>query len=225
MPKKIHTRHGGAFDRGSADYYYWREFSPHYYIGDTYNSPKVEESSMTEEEVAAYQAGWDDAEAHGDRKDYNQELAYNKDMPGRTKYTIERKSPFTGMVNQMEIELDPNDYVNWKHGMNIQDALPYLTADEREFIKTGITPEDWAAEFPEPCQELRYNNSMTIKQLKAVITWMEKEQLIGPSTPVIIGKHGTSGVLDGPEVQKEVTSTDIQAIPGGEAIAFTLVHK
>mgnify|MGYP001159985176 FL=1 len=68
-------------------------------------------------------------------------------MPGRTKYTIERKSPFTGMVNQMEIELDPNDYVNWKHGMNIQDALPYLTADEREFIKTGITPEDWAAEI------------------------------------------------------------------------------
>jgi len=66
---------------------------------------------------------------------------------------------------------------------------------------------------------------MTIKQLKAVITWMEKEKLIGPSTPVIIGKHGTSGVLDGPEVQKEVTSTDIQAIPGGESIAFTLVHK
>lgn len=149
-----------------------------------------------------------------------QELAYNKDMPGRTKYTIERKSPFTGMVNQMEIELDPNDYVNWKNGVNIQDAFPYLTADEREFIKTGITPEDWAT-----LQELRYNNSMTIKQLKAVITWMEKEKLIGPSTPVIIGKHGTSGVLDGPEVQKEVTSTDIQAIPGGESIAFTLVHK
>ena len=72
-------------------------------------------------------------------------------MPGRTKYTIDRKSPFTGMVNEMEIELAPNDYVNWKHGVNIQDALPYLTADEREFIKTGITPEDWAAEFPEPC--------------------------------------------------------------------------
>ena len=77
----------------------------------------------------------------------DKELAYNKDMPGRTKYTIERKSPFTGMVNQMEIELDPNDYVNWKNGVNIQDAFPYLTADEREFIKTGITPEDWAAEF------------------------------------------------------------------------------
>ena len=74
----------------------------------------------------------------------DKELDYNKDMPGRTKYTIERTSPFTGMVNEMEIKLDPNDYVNWKNGVNIQDAFPYLTADEREFIKTGITPEDWA---------------------------------------------------------------------------------
>jgi hypothetical protein len=71
MPKKIHTRHGGAFDRGGADYYYGRPFEPHYYMSDTYSSPRVEESSMTEEEVAAYQAGWDDAEAHGDRKEYN----------------------------------------------------------------------------------------------------------------------------------------------------------
>jgi hypothetical protein len=70
MPKKIHTRHGGAFDRGSADYYYSRPFEPHYFIGDTHNSPRVDESSMTEEEVEAYQAGWDDAEAHGDRKEW-----------------------------------------------------------------------------------------------------------------------------------------------------------
>ena len=66
---------------------------------------------------------------------------------------------------------------------------------------------------------------MTIKELKAEIEWLEKQQVVGPNTPVIVGKHGTSGVLDGLEVQKEVTSTDIQVIPGGESIAFTLVHK
>ena len=70
MPKKIYTRHGGPFDRGSADYYYGRDFNPHYYIGDTYNSPRVNESSMTPEEVEAYKAGWGDAEADGDRKEY-----------------------------------------------------------------------------------------------------------------------------------------------------------
>ena len=71
MPKKIYTRHGGPFDRGSADYYYGRDFNPHYYIGDTYNSPRVNESSMTLEEVEAYKAGWDDAEANKDRKEWD----------------------------------------------------------------------------------------------------------------------------------------------------------
>jgi hypothetical protein len=74
-------------------------------------------------------------------------------------------------------------------------------------------------------KEPYYNKSMTIKELKAEIEWLEKERVVGPSTPVIIGKHGTSGVLDGPEVQQEVTSADIQVIPGKSAIAFTLVHK
>jgi hypothetical protein len=44
----------------------------------------------------------------------------------------------------MEINLNPRDYLAWQHGADIQEALPYLTADEREFIKTGITPADWA---------------------------------------------------------------------------------
>ena len=65
-------------------------------------------------------------------------------MPGRTNYTIERTSPFTGRVNEMEINLDPKDYLAWKNGADIQNVLPYLTADEREFIKTGITRADWA---------------------------------------------------------------------------------
>lgn len=37
------------------------------------------------------------------------------------------------------------------HGneMHIQDAFPQLSADEREFIKTGLTPDDWDLLFPE----------------------------------------------------------------------------
>ena len=51
-------RHGGAYDRGSADAWYGREVNPHYYLGDTYQSPKVEKVDMTEEEIAAYMAGY-----------------------------------------------------------------------------------------------------------------------------------------------------------------------
>ena len=33
--------------------------------------------------------------------------------------------------------------------MLIQHAYPMLSDDQREFILTGITPEEWAAAFPE----------------------------------------------------------------------------
>lgn len=60
-------RHGGPWDRGSADAYYRRPFDPHYFKGPTYSSEKVEKKDMTEEEIKAYSNGY-----HGetDRKDY-----------------------------------------------------------------------------------------------------------------------------------------------------------
>ena len=64
------------------------------------------------------------------------------------KYEIEKTSPITGKVNSMEIKMNPNDYVSWKNGTNIQDALPYLSVDEREFLITGLTPGDWEKMYP-----------------------------------------------------------------------------
>jgi hypothetical protein len=63
-------RHGGAYDRGSADFYYGRPRKPHYYIGGSYKSPRVDERNMTEDEVDDYNRGYDDAQLDGDRKDY-----------------------------------------------------------------------------------------------------------------------------------------------------------
>lgn len=34
-------RHGGPYDRGSADYYYGRPFNPHYFKGATYASEEI----------------------------------------------------------------------------------------------------------------------------------------------------------------------------------------
>jgi hypothetical protein len=64
------ARHGGPFDRGSADSYYSRGAKPHYYRGGSYEGPIVTEESMTAEEVAAYYAGYDHNERHGGKKDY-----------------------------------------------------------------------------------------------------------------------------------------------------------
>jgi|TARA_R110001583_G_scaffold66927_2_gene191838 hypothetical protein len=71
MPEtKNNKRHGGAYDRGSADYYYRRPRQPHYFMGGTNTSPRVDEQNMTEDEVVAYHKGYDDAELNGDQKDY-----------------------------------------------------------------------------------------------------------------------------------------------------------
>ncbi len=51
-------RHGGAYDRGSADAYYGRLFDPHYYRGATYQSHRVGLADMTAAEITAYTAGY-----------------------------------------------------------------------------------------------------------------------------------------------------------------------
>jgi len=67
---KHDTRHGGPFDRGSADYWYHRPPQPHYYVAGTYMSEKVTAENMTADEITAYHAGYDEAEADGGQKDW-----------------------------------------------------------------------------------------------------------------------------------------------------------
>jgi hypothetical protein len=60
---------------------------------------------------------------------------------------IERKSIHSGETTTMEIAVTPDQLWHWDHGTAIQDAMPNLTPDEREFIKTGITPKEWEEMF------------------------------------------------------------------------------
>ena len=56
--REIFTRHGGAYDRGSADAWYGRSVDPHYFTGASFQSTRIEEVDMSEEEIAAYMAGY-----------------------------------------------------------------------------------------------------------------------------------------------------------------------
>jgi pyridoxine/pyridoxamine 5'-phosphate oxidase len=67
---QIDTRHGGPYDRGSADSYYRRPRNPHFYAGATAQSPRIEEACMTPDEIEAYNAGYDDNEEFGDYKEW-----------------------------------------------------------------------------------------------------------------------------------------------------------
>ena len=64
---------------------------------------------------------------------------------------ITRRSPFTGKIHQMEIPMSVLEFskreILWQTGMLIQDAFPTLDAGQREFIKTGITPQEWEDTF------------------------------------------------------------------------------
>jgi len=67
---------------------------------------------------------------------------------------ISRTSQFSGKTNEMEIDVTEDQILNWEvGGMLIQNAMPDLTADEREFIMTGATPDEWESMFSKNEQE------------------------------------------------------------------------
>lgn len=57
---------------------------------------------------------------------------------------ITRTSTLSGITRTLDIPCSREDYNRWAlGGAVIQNAMPYLTADQREFIKTGITADEW----------------------------------------------------------------------------------
>lgn len=66
--------------------------------------------------------------------------SFNKDGTA----TIIRYSPVTGKFNKAILHLTEEQYYRWNMKRElIQDVMPNLTAEEREFLMTGYTPEDW----------------------------------------------------------------------------------
>ena len=67
--------------------------------------------------------------------------------------TFTRNSPWSNNPNTMEIDTTEAALAAWQGGMLIQDAMPNLSAAEREFIKTGLTPRDWLDMFKDDFEE------------------------------------------------------------------------
>ena len=62
---------------------------------------------------------------------------------------ILRTSRLTGNTSAMNIDITQAQLDAWVDGSLIQNVMPNISADEREFIITGITPDEWDAEFGE----------------------------------------------------------------------------
>lgn len=55
---------------------------------------------------------------------------------------VSRYNPFTGKTNSMELDVTPEQLSDWQNGTLIQDAMPQLTPEEREFLITGFLPQE-----------------------------------------------------------------------------------
>lgn len=51
-------------------------------------------------------------------------------------YPIAKRCPFCGKVSNVVVEV--SDYKKWVGGEYVQNAFPYLNADQREILLTGI---------------------------------------------------------------------------------------
>jgi hypothetical protein len=60
---------------------------------------------------------------------------------------VTRISPFTKKEHSMELPVTQAQFDAWEGGELIQVAFSNLNQDQREFIKTGVTPEEYANAF------------------------------------------------------------------------------
>ena len=63
---------------------------------------------------------------------------------------ITRTSPISGATHTREVPCTPEQLAAWESGVLIQIAMPDVEAPLREYIKSGITPEEWVEMFGRP---------------------------------------------------------------------------
>lgn len=64
---------------------------------------------------------------------------------------ITRTSLLTGVTRSREIDVTAEQWARWKEGELIQDAMPHLSVEDREFLLSGSTPDEWGAVFHDAC--------------------------------------------------------------------------
>ena len=72
---------------------------------------------------------------------------------------ISKISLVSGVMHHMDIPLDPQKFsecndASWRTRPLIQNAFPELTVDQREFLLTGITPDEWGDKMAREEEEM-----------------------------------------------------------------------
>lgn len=66
---------------------------------------------------------------------------------------IQRRSVLSGNINEMDLDITDSQLEMWLNGFMVQDAFPHLSADEREFLISGMSvPEqEWFFKNEDEC--------------------------------------------------------------------------
>lgn len=56
---------------------------------------------------------------------------------------ITRTSPVSGKTITKSFQITPEQWAAYQSGVHIQKSLGHLSPDDREFILTGITSDEW----------------------------------------------------------------------------------
>jgi len=68
---------------------------------------------------------------------------------------IKRTSHYSGITREFDLPVTTEQMSRFESGKEtIQDIFPHLSADDREFIKSGITAEEWDNMFAEECDNM-----------------------------------------------------------------------
>lgn len=62
-------------------------------------------------------------------------------------------SSISGRTNTLVLNYKEVDMIKFQRGMHVQDAFPYMSKEHREFLLSGITPEEWNEHFGLPEEE------------------------------------------------------------------------
>jgi hypothetical protein len=56
---------------------------------------------------------------------------------------IVRTSPLNGKTREIDLPITLEQLQRWQNGEFIQNVMPHLSADEREYVISGLTKEDF----------------------------------------------------------------------------------
>lgn len=56
---------------------------------------------------------------------------------------VRKRNIFTGKVRELDLDVTQEQIARWTEGELIQNVMPQLSTDEREFLVSGLLPSEW----------------------------------------------------------------------------------